>query len=317
MIIVWRVTQQCNLTCPFCAFDRRLPRERVSVNPEKVWRFGKVLADYQDSTGDRILLSWLGGEPLLWPPLFALSHKLSGIGIAQSATTNGTGLSSSKVQDLVLDCFSELTVSVDALAEVHDGLRGAPGGWRRMRAAVTELAARRGTLKMRANVVLMRDTLQIFPTLCEELTGWGIDEITFNTLGGRDRPEFFALQRLEPRHVFALEALLPSLRARLEAKGVRLCGGMEYIGRIAASALGECLPVHDCRPGERFLFIDEAGRLAPCSFTTDRYSVTVDSIMHKQDLLTLPNTFATMQMREVHTACADCPSTQVFEKFAA
>jgi len=26
MIVLWRVTQKCNLSCPFCSYDRRVTR---------------------------------------------------------------------------------------------------------------------------------------------------------------------------------------------------------------------------------------------------------------------------------------------------
>ena len=76
MIIVWRVTQSCNLSCPFCGFDRRLDRVRRDADVETVTRFGAVLSEYQRATGDRVLVSWMGGEPLLWPPLRELTENV-------------------------------------------------------------------------------------------------------------------------------------------------------------------------------------------------------------------------------------------------
>ena len=46
-----------------------------------------------------------------------------------------------------------------------------------------------------------------------------------------------------------------------------LVGGAAYVARIADTVAGRPLPVSDCRVAEQFLFIDEAGRIAPCSFT--------------------------------------------------
>jgi organic radical activating enzyme len=66
MIVVWRVVDSCNLSCPFCAFDKQLPFQRSQTDPAEVVRIAQVLADYQTGTGDRVLMSWLGGEPLLW-----------------------------------------------------------------------------------------------------------------------------------------------------------------------------------------------------------------------------------------------------------
>src|SRR5688572_19047034 len=69
MIVVWRVTERCNLSCAFCAYDRRVRRPRQDADPASILAFGAVLADYQHRTGDSVLVSWLGGEPLIWPPL--------------------------------------------------------------------------------------------------------------------------------------------------------------------------------------------------------------------------------------------------------
>ena len=60
MIVVWRVTQQCNLTCPFCAWDRSLPGERFQLATDQAVRFGALLAQFQVQTHERVLLSWLG-----------------------------------------------------------------------------------------------------------------------------------------------------------------------------------------------------------------------------------------------------------------
>lgn len=318
MIVVWRVTQQCNLACPFCAYDRRLPGPRGSIEPDRVLRFGEVLADYQRAR-DRVLLSWLGGEPFLWPPLIEISARLGGLGIAQSATTNGTALASPAVRAQVLAHFAELTVSVDAFAPVHDALRGWPGGWRQLQEVLATLVARRRErpLKLRANVVLMRETLPTFGELCETLADWGIDEITFNALGGRDRPQFFPAHRLHPADAAALSELLPGLRSRLVARGVRLCGASEYLGRIMASARDEHLPVDDCAPGKGFLFVDEYGNISPCSFTTDGFGASINEIRSADDLAALAAHFSDRRAKAPAEVCGDCPSTQVFSKFAA
>jgi hypothetical protein len=195
---------------------------------------------------------------------------------------------------------------------------------------------------LRANVLLMRETLAGFEQLCGELAGWGIEEITFNQLGGNDRPEFYPAHRLLHEHAEHLAKHLPRMRRQLAAQGLRLIGGEGYLRRIQATARGERLAVHDCQPGRRFLFIDELGRIAPCSFTVSAYGVPVSEVKSVEDLCQLPvrfselrqqpadasgraprsaglETCATMELSAQPrvTACEDCHSTQVFEKFAS
>lgn len=320
MIVVWRVTQQCNLICPFCAYDRDLPWPRHEASPDHLLRFGAVLAEYRRLTGDQVLVSWMGGEPFLWAPLAEMTVRFRRrYGLKVSATTNGSTLDSPAVRDHILQHYAELTVSVDGIGAVHDELRGWLGGFAVLRDGVALLAGEKHAAghgpRLRANVILMRDSISGFRRLCLELADWGIEEITFNQLGGNDRPEFHLTQRLLPQQAERFAAELPALRRRLAGRGVQLNGGGGYLCRIRASTRGERIPIDDCGPGERFLFIDEQGRVAPCSFTTQGYGISLEDIPSAEALQRLPHRFAKVRRRQRLVPCDDCHSTQVFEKF--
>jgi MoaA/NifB/PqqE/SkfB family radical SAM enzyme len=322
MIVLWRVTQRCNLSCPFCAYDRRVEWQRNEAEPALVRRFGDVLSAYQRQTGDRVLVSWLGGEPLLWPPLKKLTVAFTQLlGLRVSATTNGTTLGSPAQREHLLEHYAELTISVDGVGATHDRLRGWPGGFAELRDGIQALAEARRTTgrgpKLRVNTVLMRTNLDEFEPLCLELASWGVEEITFNQLGGRDRPEFHPAHRLLPAQAEQLAGLLPALRERLAASGVRLVGSPEYLRRIAASARDERIPIADCHPGERFLFITERGVASPCSFTVDGYGVPLEEMDSAEALAGLSARFSEARRRQRLAPCEDCHSTQVFEKFTA
>lgn len=322
MIIVWRITQQCNLACPFCAYDRSLLGKRSSAEQQDIMRFAKILGEYRKQNSERVLLSWMGGEPLLWRPIFEISSQLhQQFGIEFSTTTNGTRLHLPDIQQKIMDSFSELTVSVDGPAEFHDKLRGEKGNWQRLQEGVRSINALRKTIgskiKLRANIVLLNDNLPVFGGLCHTIADWGIDEITFNQLGGRDRPEFFPAHRLSLKDVQKLTDIVPILRRELALRNVRLCGSDPYLKRIEASAHNRNIPVTDCKPGEKFLFIDETGQISPCNFTTTEYAVPLANIRTLNDLLHLPVSFADARRKTPATPCNDCPSTHFFEKFAA
>jgi len=173
MIVVWRVVDSCNLSCPFCAFDRRLAFSRTQTAPHDILRVAKLLADYQTHTGDRVLLSWLGGEPLQWEPLKRMTHAVRALGLEVSATTNGTTLGSPAVRQHVCEEYKELTVSIDGFSGFHDPMRGWPGGFDKLRLWVSSLAREARTLgsplKLRANVVLMRQNVADFARNDDEL----------------------------------------------------------------------------------------------------------------------------------------------------
>lgn len=319
MIVLWRTTTRCNYACAFCAYDRRLDIVRHEVGVAEALRFGRLLAEWSRARTTPVLLSWLGGEPLLWRSVWDLSAALAGEGLAISATTNGSTLHRAEARASILAHFVELTVSIDGPALVHDRLRGRAGAWDKVREGLCALGAERGTapLKLRANIVLMRETIAHFAGLCATLADWGVQEITFNQLGGRDRPDFFPAQRLRPADVAHLASLVPQLRQRLAARGVTLCGDARYLDRLRASASAESLAVDDCNPGRDFLFIDEHGVVAPCGFSGAAYGIPLAALRTVADLDALPARFAAARAARRLATCGDCPSTQTFAKFAA
>ena len=156
----------------------------------------------------------------------------------------------------------------------------------------------------------MRQTIADFEPLCRELAGWGIEEITFNQLGGRDRPDFFPTHRLLPEHAAWLASEVPSLRTRLAGLGVRLHGSENYLFRIKASSRDESVLVANCRPGEQFLFINENGIASPCNFTTQDYGVPISELTDAEALRDLPRRFAQARRERRSMLCEDCHSTR-------
>lgn len=319
MIVVWRVVDSCNLSCPFCAFDKRLVFPRTHADPKEILRFANVLAEYQSQMGDSVLLSWLGGEPLNWKPLRALSDSIRALGLEVSATTNGSTLGKPSVRRHVCDTYKELTISVDGFPDFHNSMRGWPGGFEELSSWVPALAreARQGgsRLKLRANIVLMHQNIADIEELCLALASWGIAEISFNQLGGRDRPEFYPGHRLTISDICTLEGKLPDIRRQLSDRGTALIGGEEYLARIRASAFNQAVSIEDCRPGEHFVFIDEKGRISPCSFTSLEYGINSETIRTSVDFARLPSIFRNFRRAKRSSQCDDCLSTQACGKF--
>lgn len=320
MVVVWRVTTACNLGCAFCGFDRRLPWKRTAADPAQILSFGRILGEWGRIRKGTPMVSWMGGEPLLWPPLTALTKILhEECGLRISATTNGTPLADPDLRRHLLDHYAELTLSVDGVGSVHDALRQWPGGYRWLGRQISVLAEEKksagGGPKLRANVVLMRDTLDCLERLCHDLAAWGVEEITINQLGGKDRPEFFPDHCLRPEDANRLSELWPRLRDRLAGQGVHLCGAETYLARIRASASQVQCAVDDCMPASTFLFVNEAGWAAPCSFTVGACGVQVEEIASVAALTALPGRFARAIRAARPAVCGDCLSTQVFGKF--
>lgn len=321
MILLWRISTKCNFGCAFCAYDRRLGFARRQADPAEVTRVVALFSNMAAQQQEKLHVSWLGGEPFLWSPLLAVSQDIAANpAIMLSATTNGSRLSAAHIRQQILSCFAELTISIDGPADIHDELRGAPGSFARIEKSVRLLVAERAqsgaALKIRVNAVMMRRTVPHLGRLCDILADWGVDEITFNQLGGRDRPEYFPDNGLRPDDVAYLRKIVPDLAAKLDSRGVLLCANDMYLDRLAASSRGERLSIDNCNPGKDFYLIDEDGIIAPCGFTAGDYGIAIADIQTTDDVQGLAGKFRKMQATARSTACDDCLSTQVFGKFA-
>jgi MoaA/NifB/PqqE/SkfB family radical SAM enzyme len=318
LVIVWRVTEVCDLACPFCAYARDVPHPRRSADPTEVLRVGRLLQGYAASANRPVLVSLLGGEPLLWKPIFELSHTFKHeFGLQVSVTTNGTRLESEEVRKQLMADFDELIVSVDGVGSEHDRWRQQTGLAASLEKNVRRLKQlkieRGGGPRLRANTILMRDSIQEFETLCRVVADWGIEEVTFNALGGRDRPDFFPDHSLLPEQWAAFRVELPKIRQRLAP--LKIFGTENYLNRLQSSITHSELRITNCHPGAQFLFIDEDGLIAPCSFTGAGYGVQLSEVQTVSDLEQLPRLFAERQQTQRLAVCDDCPSTQVWGKF--
>lgn len=321
LVIVWRVTEHCDLACRFCEFSRERAWPRQRADEASAIAFGAVLRDVAAQTGRAVHISFLGGEPLGWAPLRSVASRLKhDYGLSTGLTTNGTRLHLPGMLEHLLNDYDQLTLSVDGAAHWHDAVRRSPGLWNRLRASASQLAARKagqgqGPL-LRANTVLMRSNLHDLEALGRELAAWGIEVLTFNALGGTAGDPFYDRERLRADDIAWLRAALPGLRARLGALGLRLSGSSAYLERLDRQARSVPWPVVDCGPGADFLFIDALGRVGPCDATTGGYGVPMAELCDAADFVRLPRLLAQRRAAHAQPACADCRSTAVFGKFA-
>jgi sulfatase maturation enzyme AslB (radical SAM superfamily) len=318
LIVVVRVTSFCAQACRYCGFSREVRRDRREIDSAQLMAFGQQLSDYQSTYDRPVLVSWLGGEPYQWSKLWPISTLFSqDYGLSLGLTTNGVALCHATTRKRTLEIFDQLTISVDGPSSAHDLLRPMQGGFAALRENCLALRNQDSTrsLWLRANMVLTRSNIEQFEDICMELVEWGINELTFNQLGGNDRPEFYPANRLLIDQVELFRSQLLEIRARMTERGLVIQGSDAYLDRIVSTTDNLPIPIDECWPGNKFLFVDEHGRMSPCSFTNESYGVEIGEIRSSCDLIELPLRFRTMRKLTPCRACGDCHATHVFDKF--
>jgi uncharacterized protein len=174
------VAQKCNLGCTYCyahqgdfgGTPKQMPLATALAAVDLLFR--------DVTPGERVNLTFLGGEPLLNRPVIrAATEAAAGIAkdrhvdLTFSLTTNGTLLRPDDGEFFERHGFA-VTVSLDGLKEAHDGLRpfkSMRGSFDTVMANVTPLLAAQRRMQVSARVTVtprnlaLQETLDAFVTL--------------------------------------------------------------------------------------------------------------------------------------------------------
>lgn len=123
-VVVWNVTQQCNLKCIHCYAHAS---NRV-VERELTFKEGQQLIDDLSEFGVPVLL-FSGGEPLVRKDLPDLAAYAVKRGMRAVISTNGTLISKSLAKRLKEIGLSYVGISLDGMQTVNDRFRGVNGAF--------------------------------------------------------------------------------------------------------------------------------------------------------------------------------------------
>ena len=184
------VAQKCNLGCTYCyaqggsfggpATSMELSTALASVD----LLFGDVAA------GERVNLSFLGGEPLMNRPVIHAATDRArtiaaerGVDVTFSITTNGTQLTADDGEFFEEHGFA-VTVSLDGAGAVHDRLRpfrSGRGSFDRVIERVTPLLERQRRMQVSARVTVTPENLELKETL-DAFVALGFHSVGFSPL---------------------------------------------------------------------------------------------------------------------------------------
>jgi len=121
-IVVWNVTQRCNLACAHCYLDASDRASRDELTTAEA----EALIDDLAAMGCPVLL-FSGGEPLMRPDLFELGRRAIEKGLRAVISSNGTLITPDVARRIADVGFSYVGVSIDGTAATHDELRRKKG----------------------------------------------------------------------------------------------------------------------------------------------------------------------------------------------
>ncbi len=127
--IAWEVTRACAYACVHCRADaqhKRDPRELTTAE-------ARTLIERLAAFGNKPILVFTGGDPMMRPDLFELIAYATEKGLRCSLTPTATALPTKERLEKVRDAgIRRIALSLDApRPEIHDAFRQVSGSWQR------------------------------------------------------------------------------------------------------------------------------------------------------------------------------------------
>ncbi len=126
-MLVFEVTQRCNLTCRHCGSDCTRSATVPDLPADKIL---EVLGEVRDAYDPkRITVMVGGGEPLLKEGLWKLGSQIRKLGFPWGMVTNGVLWDKATLERARKAGAGSISVSLDGPKEAHEWLRGREGNF--------------------------------------------------------------------------------------------------------------------------------------------------------------------------------------------
>ena len=174
-VVIWNLIRRCNLTCKHCYSISADTDFAGELNTEEVF---SVMDDLKRFHVPVLILS--GGEPLLRPDIFELSHHAKELGFYVGLSTNGTLITEKNIDAIAAVNYDYVGISIDGVRETHDMFRRKQGAFDESMLGI-RLCQKNG-LKVGMRFTLTQDNASELPELLNIMEQEKIDKFYLSHL---------------------------------------------------------------------------------------------------------------------------------------
>lgn len=174
-VVIWNLIRRCNLTCKHCYAVSTDTDFKGELSTDEVFT---VMDDLKGFRVPVLILS--GGEPLMRPDIFDISHRAKEMGFYVALSSNGTLIDESNIEKIAAVGYNYVGISVDGLKETHDKFRRKEGAFEATMNGI-RMCRERG-IKVGLRFTLTADNRQDLPPLLELMEEERIDKFYLSHL---------------------------------------------------------------------------------------------------------------------------------------
>ncbi|RDH85664.1 MAG: heme d1 biosynthesis radical SAM protein NirJ [endosymbiont of Galathealinum brachiosum] len=174
-VVIWNLVRRCNLTCKHCysiSADKDFPGE---LTTEQVFT---TMDDLKQFKVPVLILS--GGEPLLRPDIFDISHRAKEMGFYVGLSTNGTLITEDNIKQIAEVGYDYVGISIDGMEKTHDMFRRREGAFKESMHGI-DLCKENG-IKVGLRFTLTQDTVHELPDILNLMDERDIDKFYLSHL---------------------------------------------------------------------------------------------------------------------------------------
>lgn len=174
-VVIWNLIRRCNLTCKHCyatSTDKDFPGE---LSTQQVF---DVMDDLKAFGTKVLILS--GGEPLMRPDIYDISHRARDMGFYVGLSTNGTLIDSDNINKIKQVDYDYVGISIDGAKETHDKFRQKTGAYDEALRGIR--LSRDAGLKIGLRFTLTQDNAGELPELLQLMDAESIDKFYLSHL---------------------------------------------------------------------------------------------------------------------------------------
>lgn len=276
-IVIWEVTQSCDLACLHCRANARICRDPLELTTLQ----GYGLIDDITEFGSPLLVL-TGGDPLKREDLYDLISYSVAKGLRTTVSPSVTPLlTNESIRKLKNAGISRIAVSLDgSTGEIHDSFRGVRGSHARTLEVLSECD--RDGIPIQVNTTVTRYNIGDFENIANLISGFNpvLWSVFFLVPTGRGKVEdtispeeyesvfekMYELSKVMPYDIKSTEA--PHYRryaaqARVREKRSGKCP-LEAAAETARDAIGRA--PRGINDGKGFVFISHRGEVYPSGF---------------------------------------------------
>ncbi len=174
-VVIWNLIRRCNLTCKHCYSISADTEFKGELSTAETYH---VLEDLKQYGVPVLILS--GGEPLMRPDIFEISHRAKEMGFYVGLSTNGTLIDYDNIEQIADVGYDYVGISIDGMKTTHDRFRRREGAFDESMRGIR--LCRQHNIKVGLRFTLTQDNERELPQLLKMLEADNIEKFYLSHL---------------------------------------------------------------------------------------------------------------------------------------